>query len=132
MSSEKSDPLNDESDKLGSDSGSSGTYYFCAFSLCFDESVVSVNVLGSEVFVPTGVEYKCAIFASDYFYQQESSPKAVDSLKYFGAQIFYFIYKFENQFYSYSHSQTFLTHYDHCSLTKNMIRRAPMGNIRRL
>ena len=33
MSSEKSDLLDGESDKLGSDSGSSGMYYFRAFSL---------------------------------------------------------------------------------------------------
>ena len=39
-------------------------------------------------------------------YQYESSLKVVDSSKYFGAQIPYFLSKFENQFYGYSCSQT--------------------------
>ena len=56
LSSDESDSLNDKSDELGSDSGSSGMYYFCAFSLRFDESVV--RVLGSDVFAPTGFESK--------------------------------------------------------------------------
>ena len=33
-------------------------YYFCDFSLPFEESVVSVSVLGSDIFTPTGVESK--------------------------------------------------------------------------
>ena len=33
-------------------------YYFCDFSLPFEESVVSVSVLGSDIFAPTGVESK--------------------------------------------------------------------------
>ena len=41
-----------------------------------------------------------------FLYQQESITKVVDSLKCFGAQIPYFLSKFETQFYSYSHSQT--------------------------
>ena len=57
MSLEKLDSLDDESDKLGSDSGSSGMYYFCAF-FRFDESIVSVNVLGYVVFTPIRVEPK--------------------------------------------------------------------------
>ena len=65
MSLEESDSPDDESDKLGSDSGSSGTYYYCNFSLRFDESVV--GVLGSNVFAPIGVESKGGIFASDVF-----------------------------------------------------------------
>ena len=56
MSSHKLDSLDDESEKLGSDSGSSSKYSFCAFSLSFDDSVVIV--LGSGVFAPIGVEYK--------------------------------------------------------------------------
>ena len=48
LPSDESDLLDDDYEKLGSDSGSSGTYYFCAFSLHFDESVVSV--LGSDIF----------------------------------------------------------------------------------
>ena len=55
--------LNHESNGDGSDSGSSGTYYFTNFSLRFDNSVGRVNGLGSEIFVLTGVEPKCDIFA---------------------------------------------------------------------
>ena len=39
-------------------------------------------------------------------YQYESNPKVVDSFKCFGAQIPYFISKFETQFYSYSRRLT--------------------------
>ena len=39
-------------------------------------------------------------------YQQGLSPKVFESMKCFGAQITYFLSKFENQFYSYSLSQT--------------------------
>ena len=58
--SDESDSLDDESDNDGSDSGSSGT---CSFPLHFDNSVSSVSGLGSGVFVPTGVESNCDIFA---------------------------------------------------------------------
>ena len=67
LSSDESYSLDDEYDKLGYDSGSSGTYSFHAFSLRFDNYVVSVCVLGSGVFVPTGVESKVNIFAFDAF-----------------------------------------------------------------
>ena len=63
MSSYKSYSLNDESDDDGYDSRSSSTYYFPDFPLCFDYSVIHVSSLGSDVFVPTGVESKCDIFA---------------------------------------------------------------------
>ena len=63
MSSYKSYSLNHESDDDGYDSRSSSTYYFPAFSLCFDYSVIHVSGLGSDVFVPIGVESKCDIFA---------------------------------------------------------------------
>ena len=53
MSSAKSDSIYNESDELGSDSGSSGMYYFSDFCLCSDESIDSVSVLGSDVFAPT-------------------------------------------------------------------------------
>ena len=79
----KSDSLDDESEKLGSDSVSYVTFSFCPFSLRFEESVV--GVLGSEI-----------------LNQQESSPKLVNSFHYFGAQISDFSSKFQNQFYSYS------------------------------
>ena len=61
LSSDESDPINDESDDDGSDSGSSGTYYFPNFLVVYG-SVGSVNGLGSGIFAPTGVESKCLIF----------------------------------------------------------------------
>ena len=87
LSSYKSDYLDDVYDEIGSDSGSSSTYYFYDFSLHFDDYVGIVSVLGSGVFTTTGVESKCGRL-----------------IKCFGAQIIYFISKFETQFYSYSHS----------------------------
>ena len=63
LSLDESDSLDDESDKLGSDSGSSGTYSSRAFSLRAEESVV--GVLGSGVFAPIGVNSVAGIFASD-------------------------------------------------------------------
>ena len=63
LSLDQSDLLDDESDNDGYDSGSSGTYSFCAFSLRFDDSVGSVSCLGYGVFVPTGVKSKSDILA---------------------------------------------------------------------
>ena len=57
--------LDNESDKLGPDFGFSDTYSFCDFYLCFDKSVV--GILGSDVFVPIGVDSKGGIFASGIF-----------------------------------------------------------------
>ena len=51
LSLDESDSLDDESDELVSDSKSSGTYCFRAFSFIFDKSVVII--LGSDVFAPT-------------------------------------------------------------------------------
>ena len=51
LSSNKSYSLDDESKDDGSDSGSSGTYSFPAFSLRFEKSVGCVSCLGSGVFV---------------------------------------------------------------------------------
>ena len=62
LSSDKSDSPNYESDDDGSGSGSSGRYSFTAFSLRFDKYVGCVSGMGSGVFVPTVVEYKCDIF----------------------------------------------------------------------
>ena len=53
MSSDESDSLNHESDGLGSDSGSSGTYSFHNFYFRFDKYIVSVSVLGSDAFALT-------------------------------------------------------------------------------
>ena len=71
MSSDESNFL-DESDKLGSDSRSSGTYYFCSFHLRDEESVD--GVLGSIVFTPIGVECVSGVFASTIL-----SPTGVES-----------------------------------------------------
>ena len=63
-------------------------------------------------------------------HQQESSPKVVNSLHSFGAQITDFPSNFQNQFYSIvwlcAHSVS-----NRCSFLINMIRRAPMGDIHR-
>ena len=67
LSSDESDFLNDESDSDGYNSKSSGTYYFCAFSLRFEYSAGSVGGLGYGVSVPIGVDSKCDIFAFDVF-----------------------------------------------------------------
>ena len=56
LSLDESYLLDDESDKIGSDLGSFGTYSFHAFSLRFEVSVV--GVLGSGIFAPTGVGSK--------------------------------------------------------------------------
>ena len=48
--------LDDESEKFGSESGSSGTYYFCAFTLNAEYSVAGVSA--SDVFAPIGVKSK--------------------------------------------------------------------------
>ena len=62
LSLNESESLDDDYDDHGLNSGSSGTYSFCAFSLRFYNSVGSVSVLGSGVFSPIGVEYKWGIF----------------------------------------------------------------------
>ena len=67
MSSDESNSLNDESDKLGSESGSSGMYSFRAFSLRFDESVV--GVFGSDICSAIGFDPNGGISACEIFYQ---------------------------------------------------------------
>ena len=47
----------------GYDSGSSSKYYFTSFYLRFEDYVGRVSGLVSGVFVPTGVDSKCDIFA---------------------------------------------------------------------
>ena len=64
---DESDSLDDESDNDGSDSGSSGTYSFCAFYLHFDDSVGSFSVLGFGIFAPTGIESKGNTFVFGVF-----------------------------------------------------------------
>ena len=75
LPSDKSDSLNYESDKLGSDSISSHTYSFHDFSLRFDNSIGSVGVLGYVIFVPTEVESKDDIFVFDVFVSTRVDPK---------------------------------------------------------
>ena len=63
--------LDDESDQLGSDYGSSGMYSFHTFHLRIEKSVVSVSVLGSDAFAPTGVDFQrwltpCIILALNF------------------------------------------------------------------
>ena len=67
LSSDKSGSLDDESGDDGSDSGSSGTYYFRTFSFCFEDSVGSFSSLGSGVFAPIGFEPEGDIFVFDVF-----------------------------------------------------------------
>ena len=62
LSSYESYLLDYKSGGDGFDSGFSGTYYLCTFSLRFEDYVGSVSGLGFGVFVPTGVESKCDIF----------------------------------------------------------------------
>ena len=83
MSSDKSDSLNDESDKLGCDFQYSVMYYFRAF-LC----LLTITVLLS--------------WGLKFSHQQESIPKVVGSLHYFSAQTPDFPSKLQNQFNSYS------------------------------
>ena len=79
LSSNESDLLDNEYDNDGYGSGSSGT---CFFKLNFDNNVGPVSGLGSDIFVPTGVDSKCDVF--------------VDPSKCFGAKIPDFTSKFIN------------------------------------
>ena len=81
MSSDKSYSFNDKSDCDDSDCVSSGTYSFHAFSLRFDDSVVSIRGLGSGVFVPTVVESKCGIFKFYMFELIRDKSKVVRLVK---------------------------------------------------
>ena len=63
ISLDKSDSLDNDSDKIVYDFVSSVTYSFCAFYLRSGKSVV--GVLWSGVFAPTVVDSKGGIFASD-------------------------------------------------------------------
>ena len=126
------DSIDDAFDKLGSNSGSSGTYSFCTFSLGFDDSVGSVSVLGSGVFAPTGVESKGDIFAFGVFV-----PTGVESK---GGQlieknlVLKFLILFPNlklRFILIVVVRICLTKSNCCSPTKNMIRRAKMGTTHR-
>ena len=53
LSFDKLDLFDDESDDDRSGSGFAGT---CAFPFCYGNSIVRVSVVGSGVFVPTGIE----------------------------------------------------------------------------
>ena len=58
LSSDESDFFNDESDDDGSESGSAGT---CAFPFCSDDSVGHFSGMGTNIFVPTGIESNCDV-----------------------------------------------------------------------
>ena len=105
LSLDESYSLNEEYDYDDSDSRSSGTYYFCAFSLRFDDSVGSVSGLGSGIFHQQDSIPKVIFLRLTCSYQQQLSTKVVNSLKFSGAQTPYFISKFEAQFYNYSRNQ---------------------------
>ena len=62
LSLEKSYSIDTDSNELGYDSISYGTYSLCYFSLHFEDFVSSVSVLGYDVFAPTGVKSKEDIF----------------------------------------------------------------------
>ena len=94
LSSEKSNYLDDDYDELGTDPGSSGRYFYCPFSLRFDNFVF--GVLGSDVFAPIGVESKGGIYENKVFVPTGVEAKLVDSLHSFGAQILYVLSKFPN------------------------------------
>ena len=53
MLSDESRSLNDNSDEFGSESGSSGPYYFRHFSLRAEESIY--GVIAPDAFAPTGI-----------------------------------------------------------------------------
>ena len=132
LSLDKLDSLDDDYDKLGSDSGSSGTYSYRAISLRFDNYVGSVSVLGSDNFASTGVQSKCDVFCvwrvhtKLSHFQMWSAHKNVLALK--------FLILFPNlktSFIVIVIVIPYLTHSNLCSFTKNMIRRASTGTIRR-
>ena len=115
----------------GSDSRSSGTYYFRAFSSRFENDVGSVSGLGLEFWHQQESSTKVIFLRWMCLYQQESSAKVVDSSKCFGAPIPYFLSKFVTQFIVIVVVRLCLTHSNRCGLTKNMIWGAPMGPINR-
>ena len=82
--------------------------WYMIFSIVFWWSCWSCCWIGSVVFVPTGVNSKCHVFAFVVFISKESSPKVVNSSKCFGGKIPYFTSKFQNQFCSYIHGLAFL------------------------
>ena len=95
------DSLDDESNELGSDSGSYGTYSFRAFYFRFDKSVV--GVLGSNCFAPIGVNYKGSILLCDVLVPIGVDPKGGQLLALFWrSKILDFISKFQNNLYRYS------------------------------
>ena len=76
------------------------------FFFAFYDSVGSVGGLGSGVSVPTVVESQYDIFAFVVFIPIGVESKGDRLIRKIGAQIPYFLSKFETPFYSYSHSLT--------------------------
>ena len=131
MSLDESDLLDDESDKLGSDSRYSGTYSFRAFYLRFDDYIGSVSVLVSGIFAPTGVQSKGSILLMTCSYQQELIPKVVNSSKKLVLKFLIFFSDLKISFIVIVVVRLFLAHSNSCSVTKNIIMSAPMGTILR-
>ena len=79
-------------DDDGSESGSSGMDYFCAFYLRFDDSVGSVSCLGSGVFASIGFESKCNSSTFSVFVPIPVDPKGGLLIKMFWCSnsLFYF------------------------------------------
>ena len=79
---------------------------FTLFLWRFDDYVGSVSCFGYGVFVPTGVNPKCDIFAFAVFLPIGVESKVGRLIEMFGAQIPCFTSKFETQFYIYINSLT--------------------------
>ena len=74
--------------------------------MCFDDYVGSVSGLGSGVFILTGVDPKCDIFAFDVFVPIGVESKVSRLIETLWRSNPFFISKFETRFYSYSLSHT--------------------------
>ena len=66
--------LEDESDKLGSEYGSSGTSSFCVFTFSAEESVY--GVFASDIFATSLVDYISGVLRLEFLHQQESIYKS--------------------------------------------------------
>ena len=110
--SSESEYLNNESEKVWSESGPSGTYYF----------VILLYMLNILLLV---------FLRLAFLHQQESNPKVVNLFQYFCArfEVYNLGAKFQNRFIFFL---SVLSHCfsNHCSLPFNITRRALVGSIR--
>ena len=109
LSLDKSESIDNESDKFGSESGSSGTYYFCDFSLRAEEYV--------DIFLRL-----------NFSHQPESNTNVVESIQYFALAL-KFRFFVRNLKISFIIFPSIVSQYcsNRCYLTYNMIRRSPRG-----